>query len=421
MSQLRDDCFALDDARIPVDQALAELKQRMACVVGRECVPLRAAAGRLLADDLIAMHRVPAFTNAAVDGYALRHADLAADQATALPLMTGRSAAGHPSQARLAAGHALRVLTGGEMPDGADSVLMQEDARLDGDRVIVPPGLTLGANRRLAGEDMQPGQVIVHAGQRLGARALAAAAALGHDQLRVHERLRVAVVSTGDELIEPGRALVDGGVYDSNRFLLTSLLERMGCGVSDYGIVADDAVAVERTLQQAAHNNHVVLTSGGASRGDEDHIVRTLERRGSVHFWQIAMKPGRPLAFGTLDGAMFLALPGNPVAAFVCFLLFARPLLNALSGAGFPVPERFPLAAAFDWRKKPGRTEYLRGVRCDRPRASGSVDRLKREGSGLITVLLAADGLIEVGHDVTEVHVGDPLTFLPFDGFGLDA
>jgi molybdopterin molybdotransferase len=419
MTGLAGDCFAYGGGRIPVADALALLEARTAPVVGSEAVTLRQALGRCLAEPVASPRDVPAFANSAVDGYAFA-ADGDPGRPRRLPLHPGRSAAGHPFQGILPAGAALRVLTGGRMPEGADTVALQEEVELDpdGGGVTVPPGLKRGANRRPAGEDVRRGQVVLGPGIRLRPQEIGLAAELGRDRLLVHERLRVAVLSTGDEIVEPGRDLPEGGVFDANRFILMSLLQGLPAEVTDLGIVRDEPEAVRRALEDAALGHHVVLTSGGASRGDEDHVVRAVEAMGRLDFWQIAMKPGRPLAFGRLGEAAFVGLPGNPVATMVCFLLFARPVLLRLAGAAWPRPRAVPLPAAFDFKKKPGRSEYLRATLA--PGEDGPVvRRIPREGSGILTSMVEADGLVELGPAVERVEPGEPVPFLAFAELGI--
>jgi molybdopterin molybdotransferase len=328
--------------------------------VDRETVPLAEAHGRILAEPLVSPRDVPGFDNVAVDGFAFAHADLAAAGPTRLALIEGRAAAGHPFTGRLPGGAALRVLTGAPMPDGADCALMQEDVERDGDAVVIPPGVKRGANRRRAGEDVRVGQVALEPGIRLRPQEVGVAATFGRDRLEVFRRLEVALVSTGDELREPGAPLGPGETYDANRSILFGLLQGLGCRVTDVGIVPDRADAVAQAMRRAGAGHDAVITSGGASRGDEDHVVRAVDRLGQLHFWQIAIKPGRPLAFGQLGRAVFVGLPGNPVAAVICFLRFARPLLTALGGGRWPEPHAFLVPADFAMKKKPDRREYLR-------------------------------------------------------------
>jgi molybdopterin molybdotransferase len=381
-------------------------------------VPLAQAHGRILAAPVTSDRDVPGFDNIAVDGFAFAHDALTRDQPTRLPLAAGRAAAGHPFGGSLPHGMALRVLTGAAMPDGADSALMQEDARLEGDVVVIPAGVRRGANRRKAGEDMRRGQIVLQPGLRLRPQDVGVAASAGHGALEVFRPLRVALISTGDELCEPGEPLPPGATYDANRTILLGLLQGLGCEVHDFGILPDQADAVDRAMLRAAKLDAVV-TSGGASRGDEDHVVRAIERLGKLHFWQIAVKPGRPLAFGQLGACTVIGLPGNPVAAVICFLRFARPVLVALGGGRWPEPRGFAVPADFAMAKKPGRREYLRARLVAGPGRDLAVARIEREGSGVLTSLTEADGLVELAEDITQIGRGDPVTFVPFSEFGV--
>jgi molybdopterin molybdotransferase len=417
--KLQDDCFAHDPKRIKAADALDLLRARMAPVVGTERVPLAAAHGRILAEPLTSSRNVPAFTNVAVDGYAFAHASLEATGETALALLPGRAAAGHPFAGHVPPGHAVRVLTGGALPDGTDTALMQVDLRLEGERVIVPPGARRGANCREAGEDIREGQTVLTPGCRLRPQEVGVAATLGRAEVSVFRPLEVALVSSGDELREPGGALPHGMTYDSNRPILGGLLRGVGVEAADQGIWPDDAALVERRLAAAAERHHAIITSGGASRGDEDHMVKAVEKLGRVHFWQIAVKPGRPLAFGQIGDAVFIGLPGNPVAAMVCFLYFARPVLTALAGGDWPTPRSYLLPAAFALKKKPGRREYLRACLATGPDGRQQAHRIAREGSGILTSLVEAEGFVELAEEVTAVEAGEPVPFLPFSAFGL--
>jgi len=414
-----DDCFAHDRQRLPAGEALALLERRIRPVVGAERVPLAAAHGRILAETVIAERDVPGFDNVAVDGFAFAHGDLAAGRPTRLALLDARAAAGHPFAGRLPGGTALRVLTGAAMPAGADTVLMQEDAALEEGAVVIPPGIRPGANRRRAGEDVQKGQAVLQPGRRLRPQDVGVAATLGRASLQVFRPLRVALLSSGDELAEPGEPLPPGAAYDANRTILKGLLEGLGCGVSDLGILPDRAATVADALRTAAVRHDVVITSGGASRGDEDHVVRAVARQGRLHFWQIAVKPGRPLAFGQLGRCVFIGLPGNPVAAVICFLRFARPVLTALGGGRWPEPRGFLVPAGFVMKKKPGRREYLRARLVRGPDGRLWAHKIAREGSGVLTSLAEAEGLVELAEDATGVASGEPVEFVPFSEFGL--
>ena len=416
-----DDCFAHPGERLSVRAALDLLRERVQPVTGAERVQLAEAAGRVLAEPVVSPRDVPAFDNVAVDGYAFAWADGMAERATRLPLWPGRAAAGHPFAATLPARHALRVLTGAPLPAGSDTVALQEAVAREDDHVLIPAGLK--------GRRQPPPPRRGRAGRPDRARARPAprpqhvgvAAELGFAELPVRRRLEVAVFSTGDEIVAPGRPLPEGGVYDANRFILIGLLRRLPVRVRDLGVLPDDPGAVRTALEAAAEAHHLVLTSGGASRGDEDHVVRSVAALGRLDFWQIAMKPGRPLGLGRIGRSLFVALPGNPVATLVCFLLFARPVLLRLAGATWTEPRRVPLPAGFRLRKPAGRAEYLRGRLETAPDGRLLARRIEREGSGILTSMSEADGLIEVAEERTEVREGDPVPFLGFAELGLEA
>jgi molybdopterin molybdotransferase len=416
---MANDCFAYGGDRIGVAAAHALLETRVSPVVGVEQVALPHATGRYLAEPLASPRDVPAFDNAAVDGYAFAFADVMRESGARLPLTPGRAAAGHAFTGQLPAGTALRVLTGAVMPAGADSVALQEEATVADGSVTIPAGLKRGANRRTIGEDVRAGEVVLQPGTRLRPQEIGLAAELGRNALPVFEPLRVGILSTGDELVEPGGDLAAGAVFDANRYILRALLQSLPVEVTDLGIVRDDADAVRATLQDAARSHHVILTSGGASRGDEDHVVRSVQALGRLDFWQIAMKPGRPLAFGRLGQTVFVGLPGNPVAAMVCFLLFAAPVLRRLGGGAWRRPLGVPLAAMFAMRKKPGRSEYLRATAGRHDRLGPCAHRITREGSGILTSMVAAQGLVELDETVERVEPGDPVTFLSFAELGI--
>jgi molybdopterin molybdotransferase len=415
---LLDDCFAHDPKRMPASEALALLRARVGRMVEAETVPLDRAHGRFLAEDLVAAQDVPAFDNVAVDGYAFAHRSLAAEGDSRLRLASGRSAAGRPYQGRVDRGHALRVLTGGALPEGTDTALMQEDAVVDDDHLLVPRGVRQGANCRLAGEDMKAGQTVLSPPCRLRPQEIGVAAALGRTSLSVFRPLKVALVSSGDEIVPPGEPLAHGKTYDSNRAILRGLLAPLGVEIADQGIWPDRAEVICDNLAQVARGHHAIITSGGASRGDEDHMVKAVGELGRLHFWQIAIKPGRPLALGQINDAVFIGLPGNPVAAMVCFLLFARPVLSTLAGGGWTQPRTYEVAADFSMRKKSGRREYLRAKLVTDASGRQRVRKVEREGSGILTSLAEADGLIDVGEDVTAIGPGDLVPFLPFSAFG---
>ncbi len=408
MAQLSDDCFAFGGPLLSVEAARALIGARVAPCCGVEEVALRDAAGRALAEDLVAPRPLPPFFNSAVDGFAFRHADLDPGGETRLAL-GGRTAAGERA-APLGPARARRIFTGAPMPDGADTVMMQEDARLDGDALLLPPGLRRGANCRPPGEDLPARAVAIPAGTLLRAPEIGLAAALGFARLPVRARLRVGVFSTGDELAPPGAPLGPAQTYDSNRFALMALLARLPCDVSDLGILPDDARATARGLSEAAAAHDLLVTSGGVSAGEEDHVRAAIEGAGSLVFWRLAVKPGRPAAMGIVGGTPVVGLPGNPVAAVVCFLHLARPLALRLVGARAEALPLFPAVSRFAYRKKKGRREYVR-VTLD---AAAGAEKFPREGAGLLTSLTQSHAFAELPEEVTELAPGDALRVIPF-------
>lgn len=410
MAGLSNDCFVHGEALLSVEQAGALIAERVAPLPGQETLPLLAARGRVLAAPLLAPQDLPPFRNSAVDGYAFRHAELTPGAATLLPLSL-RIAAGQAGAGPLPPGTACRILTGAAMPEGTDTVLMQEDALLRGEAILVPPGLAAGANSRAAGEDVARGAEALAEGRLLGPAELALAAALGFSTLPVRRRPRVGVFSTGDELVSPGAPLGPAQTYDSNRFALLALLAGLPVEPIDLGILPDRPAETAAALAAAAATQDMLLTSGGVSTGEEDHVRAAIEGAGSLVFWRLALKPGRPAAMGVIGGTPVLGLPGNPVAAFVNFLHLARPLALRLAGAeARPLP-RFTAIADFAHRKKPGRREYLR-VSLE----GGLARKFPRDGAGVLSSLTGSDAFAELAEDVVSVNPGDAVTVLPFHG-----
>lgn len=418
MAQLSDDCFAFGGALMTVAAALAEIGRRVGPVAAAETVPLAACSGRILAGDVTALRSVPPHDNSAVDGYAVHFDDLDPESETRLPV-AGRVAAGPGAVVPLARGAAARIFTGAPMPDGPDTVMMQEDCRVEGDAVVLRPGIRRGANRRRAGEDVRAGSVILRRGRRLRPQDLGLAAADGRTELSVRAPLRAAVFSTGAEVREPGTDLPPGCIYDANRRMLAALLAGLGARVDDLGILPDDAAAIGAALERAAADHDVVVTSGGVSTGDHDHVRAAVERAGRLHFWRLAIKPGRPVALGQLGRVPLVGLPGNPVAAMVTFLRLARPLILRLAGAEEPEPRLYPVSAGFAHRKKEGRREYLRARLDAGADGAWTAHRFPRDGAGILSSLVESDGLVELDEARTEVAAGETVAFLPFREMGL--
>jgi molybdopterin molybdotransferase len=371
------------------------------------------ADGRILAKQISAPLPLPPFTNSAVDGYAVRSGDLAQVEEQAFPV-AGRVQAGAAAQGPVEPGHAVRIFTGAPMPQGADTVFMQEDVRLDQGRVVLPVGLKPGANVRMAGEDIPAGHSALAAGQRLRPQDVALAAAFGLTHVEVRRRIRVAVFSTGDELVSPGASRGAAQLFDSNRFMLMAMLVRLGCEVSDLGILGDDRVSLASALKSVAGTLDLILTTGGVSTGEEDHVKAAVESVGTLVLWRMAIKPGRPVAMGIIGGTPFIGLPGNPVASFVTFVHVVRPTVLALAGATQQHLIPMPVRAAFTYKKKIARREYVR-VNL-RKGENGVLEAVKfpREGAGLLSSLVDTDGLVELGEEITLVELGQTVGFLGY-------
>ncbi|MBP8922334.1 MAG: molybdopterin molybdotransferase MoeA [Thauera sp.] len=364
------------------------------------------AAGRVLA---VAQHSTinqPPMDNSGMDGYALRAANVPA-AGTRLPV-SQRIPAGNVGH-ELAPGTAARIFTGAPLPPGADTVVMQELCEHDGDYVIVNTVPRLGEAVRRMGEDIAVGDMILPAGLRLTPQAVALAASVGLAQLPVLRRVKVAVFSTGSELVMPGEPLPPGGIYNSNRFMLRGLLAALGCEVEDFGIVPDRLDATREVLRRAAEGHDLILTSGGVSVGEEDHVKPAVEAEGSLDMWKIAMKPGKPLAYGHVHGAAFIGLPGNPVSSFVTFLMMVRPFLLATQGVREVAPGSLMLRADFDWPRPDRRREFLRA----RMNAHGGVELFANQGSAALNSTVWANGLVDIPAD-TAVARGEPVRFLPY-------
>ncbi|MDB6001124.1 MAG: molybdopterin molybdenumtransferase MoeA [Rhizobacter sp.] len=413
-----------DPQSLSVDNAKAFIARLVTPVTAIERLSIRSALGRVLARDIVSSIDVPAHDNSAMDGYAFRGSDLAADGATTLRLAAGTRLAGQPLMGLVDRGECLRIMTGAVMPPGCDTVVPQEFATVANGQVSVPAGVVrTGDNRRLAGEDLARGEVALAAGRLLRPADLGMLASLGHAEVAVRRRVRVAFFSTGDELRSVGETLDAGCVYDSNRYTLWGMLERLGVEVIDMGVIRDDPQALREAFSQAAQSADAVITSGGVSVGEADHTKQVMAELGDVLFWRIAMRPGRPMAIGRItaagqsaSGALLFGLPGNPVAVMVTFYAFVRDALLAMSGAS---ALRMPLlraAATAPIRKKPGRTEYQRGIVTRGADGQWQVAIAGSQGSGILRSMSEANGLVLLHHDQGNVEAGEAVDVIPFDG-----
>ena len=395
---------------LTVDQLLEELLKRARGLTQTETVPAELALGRVLAQPQVATISVPPLDNSAMDGYAVRAAECVPG---ALLAVSQRIAAGQVGGA-LVAGSAARIFTGAPVPPGADAVVMQEHCTLDGDKVRINHQPKPGENIRRAGEDIRPSDTLLAAGTRLGAAAMGLAASVGLAALPVYRRLKVASFSTGDELVQPGTALGAGQIYNSNRYTLAGLVQGLGCEWLDLGSVPDTLAATLVALQRAAALADVVITSGGVSVGEEDHVKAAVEQLGKIDLWKVAMKPGKPLVYGRVGEADFIGLPGNPVSTFVTFVLFARPFLLKRMGVVDVLPKTYRVQAAFDWAKPGQRREFLRARLQAGQGGELEAQLFHNQSSGVLTSVVWADGLvdIDIGHTVTR---GELVRFIPFN------
>ena len=410
-----------DPNALPVAQAQEFIARLVPRVQAVESLALRSALGRVLARDIVSPIHVPAHDNSAMDGYALRAADLAAGGDTLIGV-AGTAFAGEQFRGVVGPGQGVRIMTGAVMPAGLDTVVPQEFTRTAPDgRVCIPPGtVAAGDNRRLAGEDLARGEVALAAGRILTPADLGLMASLGQAEVPVFRRLRVAFFSTGDELRSIGEPLDEGCVYDSNRYTLWGMLQRLGVDLIDMGVVRDDPTALEAAFRQAAENADAVITSGGVSVGEADHTKQVMKALGDVLFWKIAMRPGRPMAIGRINSgghdAILFGLPGNPVAVMVTFYAFVRDALLAMSGA---TPQPLPLLRAVSvaaLRKKPGRTEYQRGIVSQAPDGRWQVQITGAQGSGILRSMSQANGMVLLHHGQGNVAAGDLVDVVPFNG-----
>ncbi|MDP6969025.1 MAG: bifunctional molybdopterin-guanine dinucleotide biosynthesis adaptor protein MobB/molybdopterin molybdotransferase MoeA [Gammaproteobacteria bacterium] len=416
------DCYS-SSQNLLATEAVWQAMQNLTQPHGRQQQrPLDECHNLVLADNIISTFDSPRFDNVAVDGWALCYADLQAHH-YCLPIMAGVANAGVSQHIELQPGHCLRVFTGARMPAGADTVVMQEDVQPQSDKIQFAPATKANTNWRPRGEDVRQGDIILTQGRTVRPQDIGLAAATGNTRLPVYMPVKVALFSTGDEVYEIGSELPEDGIYDVNRHLLKALYQDLRCQVTDLGIIADDYDSLYQALSQAAQEHDLIITSGGASTGDHDHIAQVLAALGEVHAWRVAIKPGRPLAFGTLNAGqtLFLGLPGNPVAANVCSLMFGAPLVQALAGSPWQKPASYPQTLGFAINKKAGRREWIRVFRQVQEDGSVLLKRSAAHGSGILTSMTKADGLVEVDEDTRFLPAGSSVNFIPFSVFGISS
>ena len=407
MVQLSDDCFAFGNSLISPEAAIKQL-YKLLSPLPCETVPLTQADGRILAQDIVAQIPSPPFDNSAVDGYAVH-----GQNHNKLRLI-GRAAAGHPFEGQLNEGEAVRIFTGARLPKGTDRVYMQEDCTFEENCIRIPPGLKQSANTRMMGEDVAQGMPIATKGELLNPPKLGLLAAQGIRDIQVSRRPRTILFSSGDELHASGEKLNEGGLYDSNQSLLAAQLRRYGWHVDIGGILPDEPKAIAKALEKASRKSDLLLTSGGISVGEEDHIKATIEKIGAIVHWRLAIKPGRPIALGKIGETLFVGLPGNPVAAFIGVMLLLRPLACLMQGSSVPKLRSWPIIANFSYKKKRGRREYVR-VRLHEEKGLCKGIKYPKDGAGMLSGLAWADGLVVLGEEITAINPGEQVDFIPFD------
>jgi molybdopterin molybdotransferase len=406
-----------DPNALPVARAQEFIARLVPCVTAVESIALRSSLGRVLARDIVSQIDVPAHDNSAMDGYALRGGELAANTDTVLRI-AGTGLAGQSFSGDVPSGHCVRIMTGAVMPAGLDTVVPQEFTKPEGERVVRIPAnaVRTGDNRRLQGEDLARGSSALRAGRLLRPADLGLLASLGQAEVPVFRKLRVAFFSTGDELRSIGEPLDVGCVYDSNRYTIWGMLQRLGCEVIDLGVVRDDPAALRAAFSDAAASADAVITSGGVSVGEADHTKKIMAELGDVLFWRIAMRPGRPMAIGRIGSSILFGLPGNPVAVMVTFYAFVREALRSMSGMAEAAPPLLRAACTTALRKKPGRTEYQRGIVTRAADGGWQVAITGSQGSGILSSMSAANGMVVLHHEQGNVDAGDEVDVIPFDG-----
>jgi len=405
-----------DQKNLTVTQACALIESQTKSISCINKIDIRSALGRYIAKDIHSNINVPSHTNSAMDGYAINGDDIVSNSDTKLTVVC-TVLAGQPYDGKIEKGQCARIMTGGMMPEGTDTIIMQEDVERTNDIISIQSCHRKGQNVRQAGEDLAIGQVALRKGQKIMPAELGVIASLGLSEIKVHRRLRVAFFSTGDELRSIGEALGDGDIYDSNRYSLYGMLSRLDVDILDMGVIADRKEDIESAFQTAADNADVVITSGGVSVGEADFVKETLDKLGEIKFWKIAMKPGRPLAFGKIKNAFFFGLPGNPVAVMVTFYQFVQRAILMMAGAEAKPRLQFQLPSSEAFKKTPGRTIFMRGVISNNKNGEPTVRSTGQQGSGILNSMSQANCFIILAHDDGPVHKGDIVTVEPFEGF----
>ncbi len=412
------DCMnEFDPDSLTVDQAIDRLAASATPISGAELVSLPDSLNRILRDDVLSPINVPPYANSAMDGYAINSADLPTPDATVSLTLVGTAMAGRPCQMKLEAGQCIRIMTGAQMPEGADTVVMQEHITRNGDTITLSgnSGYQKNANVRYPGEDLSKGQIVLGRGRRLTAADVGLLASIGIAKVNVIRRLRVAFFSTGDELRSLGETLKEGQIYDSNRYTLHAMLTRLGHDITDLGIIPDDIDAIRAAFTQAA-NSDVIITSGGVSVGDADYVKMVLEEIGKINFWKIAMKPGKPLAYGRIGKSHFFGLPGNPVSTMVTFYQFVQPTLALLSGEELVKPKYLKIPCRTPLKKRPGRVDYQRGIVSYQEDGSLVVESTGTQGSNILSSMSQANCFIVLPRDSSGAAAGDVVDVQLFDG-----
>ncbi|MDV7338373.1 molybdopterin molybdotransferase MoeA [Terasakiella sp. A23] len=414
MTGVFDCCFATPGKMMPLNEARELMQESIKPLAKTTKLPLRQCVGKILAEDVTADQNVPPHNNSAMDGYAVRFDDLNPDGETKLPV-TERVAAGHPLKRAAVAGEALRIFTGAPIPEGVDTVIMQENATEADGHVTFPQGAApkKGVNFRKLGEDIKVGDVILKKGHKLRAADIGVSASVGKTELDVYAPLKVAVFSTGDEITDAGNVLEEGCVYDINRYTVMSMLESLGCEVTDLGILPDVLETITDALDKAASDHDVLFTSGGVSLGEEDHVKSAVTALGKINFWRIAIKPGRPIALGEIKDKPFIGLPGNPVATLVTFMTIARPMICGFAGRSDMSTRSYKVPAGFAYKHKGGRYEWQRASLRQTPYGP-VVDLFHTTGSGILTSMVKTDGLVEIPDNAHEIEPGDLVDFIPY-------